>query len=296
MNPLPSETIDADRVLKHAVAWGQARADVRAMLLTSTRTMPGSPVDRFSDYDIILAVTDVAPYFADREWLEDFGRVLVVYRDPIKQVHGLDSFACITQYEDGTKIDFTLWTAGILARIAADPTLPDALDVGYAVLLDGEGLARGLAPPTHRAHIPAPPTQAEYFTLVEELFHEATYVAKHLWRDDLLPAKYSLDYAMKHVDLRRMLEWKIEVDAGWALKPGAYGKGLKRRLDAATWAELERTYTGASLQDNWEALFRTIDLFRKVAIEVGERLGYAYPGALDGRAVAYLRRVRALEP
>lgn len=292
MSALPRRAIDSDRVLRQTVRWGEARSDVRAMLLTSTRTMPGAPVDAFSDYDIIVAVTDVHPYFADRAWLEDFGRVLVVYRDPIRRLHGLDCFAYITQYEDGTKIDFTLWTAGIVARIAAAAELPEDLDVGYAVLLDKEGLARDLAPPTHRAHIPARPTEAEYLTLVELLFHEATYVAKHLRRDDLMPARYNLDYAMKHVDLRRMLEWRIEIDAGWALKPGAYGKGLKRHLDPATWAELERTYVGASLQDNWEALFRTIGLFRRVAVEVGERLGYAYPLELDRRAVAYLQRVR----
>jgi hypothetical protein len=40
---------------------------------------------------------------------------------------------------------------------------------------------------------------------------------------------------------------------------------------------LEETYVGASIQENWEAMFKTIDLFQKVAIEVGEHLGFAYP-------------------
>jgi aminoglycoside 6-adenylyltransferase len=294
MEPLARETIDADRVLRNAVAWGDARPDVRAMLLTSTRTIPDAVVDRFSDYDIILVVTDVRPLFGDRSWLEDFGRVLVVYRDPMRQLHGLDRFAYITQYEDGLKIDFTLWSEAIPARIAAAGALTDDLDVGYAVLLDKDGLTRGLAAPTHRAHVPLRPCEAEYLTLVEELFHEATYVAKNLWRDELLPAKYSLDQVMKQVDLRKMLEWLIETEHGWALKPGTYGKGLKKRLAPELWAELERTYVGSSLAENWEAMFATIDLFRKAAVEVGARLGFAYPRELDRRAVAYLRRVRAL--
>ncbi len=294
MKALSRETIEADRVLKRAVSWGEARSDVRAMLLTSTRTMPDAAVDRFSDYDIVLAVTDVMPYFDDRSWLGDFGQVLVVYRDPIRQLHGLDRFAYITQYEDGLKIDFTLWSAGIPARIAATGALPDDLDVGYAVLLDKEGLTRDLKAPARRAHIPARPTVAHYLTLVEDLFHEATYVAKNLWREELLPAKYSLDHVMKQVDLRKMLEWHIETEHGWALKPGAYGKGLKKHLAPELWKELERTYAGASLEENWDSLFRTIDLFRRVAVEVGDRLGYAYPRDLDRRAVAYLQRVQSL--
>jgi hypothetical protein len=48
---------------------------------------------------------------------------------------------------------------------------------------------------------------------VEEFFHEATYVAKHLRRDDLLPAKYNLDHAMKQRDLRAI--WTGVYVATW---------------------------------------------------------------------------------
>jgi aminoglycoside 6-adenylyltransferase len=61
------------------------------------------------------------------------------------------------------------------------------------------------------------------------------------------------------------------------------------------WAELERTYTGPDLQDNWEALFRTITLFRKVAEKVGQALGYKYPESMDRRTVTYLQQVRQLD-
>ena len=53
--------------------------------------------------------------------------------------------------------------------------------------------------------------------------------------------------------------------------------------------------TRATMPDsNWEAMFRTIALFRKVATGVGARLGFAYPSDLDRRAVDYLQKVRAL--
>jgi aminoglycoside 6-adenylyltransferase len=134
----------------------------------------------------------------------------------------------------------------------------------------------------------------EYLTLVEEFFHEATYVAKHLWRDDLLPAKYNLDHAMKHRDLRTMLDWLVETDNDWSLPTRAYGKGLKRRLPADIWSALERTYVGAGIEENWEALFATIDLFSRVALRVGERLRFDYPSDMEARVRAYLEAVRKL--
>jgi len=89
---------------------------VRAMLLTSSRADPKAHLDLFSDYDVILVVTDIHPFFEDRTWLQDFGQVLVVYRDPIRLDYGLEAFAYITQYEDGTKIDFTLWPVETIIR------------------------------------------------------------------------------------------------------------------------------------------------------------------------------------
>ncbi|MCK4410056.1 MAG: aminoglycoside 6-adenylyltransferase [Candidatus Eisenbacteria sp.] len=285
-----------DAVLERLVDWASERDAVRAMLLTSTRATPDAPTDLFSDYDVVLAVTDVRPFFEDRGWLGDFGSVLVVYRDPIRTRDGGESVAYITQYENGLKIDFTVSSVGILKRIAAGDELPDDLDVGYAVLIDKDGLTGGLPAPTHRAYVPDAPSEDAYLTLVEEFFHEATYVAKHLWRDDLLPAKYNLDHAMKQRDLRKMLNWLVETENDWGVPVRAYSKGLKEHLPHGIWQALERAYAGAGIEENWNALFGTIDLFREVAVEVGDRLGFDHPRDLDGRVCRYLEKVRGLRP
>jgi aminoglycoside 6-adenylyltransferase len=282
------------QVLESLIRWAEREPRLRAMVLTSSRAIPNAPTDRLSDYDVLLALTEVRPFYEDRAWLEAFGRVLVVYRDPLHDYRGLPASCYVTQYENGLKIDFGLWPVETLQQIAADPQLPKELDAGYRVLLDKDGLTAGLQPPTYRAYIPAPPSQADYLIVVELLFHEATYVAKHLWRGDLMAAKYNLDQAMKQHNLRLMLEWLIEMDHGWSVKPAPYGRRLKRWLRPDLWAELEGTYTGADPEANWEAMFRTIALFRKVATEVGERLGFAYPQELDLRATAYLEWVRSL--
>jgi len=52
----------SDKVLDTLVAWGERTHGIRAMILTSTRARPDGPVDEFSDYDVILAVTDQASF------------------------------------------------------------------------------------------------------------------------------------------------------------------------------------------------------------------------------------------
>jgi aminoglycoside 6-adenylyltransferase len=84
----------------------------------------------------------------------------------------------------------------------------------------------------------------------------------------------------------------MELDHDWSVPTGALGKGLKKRLPPEIWSQLENTYVGADIADNWEALFRTLALFRQVAIEVGEELGYAYPRDLDERVTTYVQHMQ----
>lgn len=268
------------------------------MLLTSTRAIPNASVDVFSDYDVVLVVRDIHPFFTDRTWVAEFGQVLVAYWDTLHPApgYGHDQFSNVIQFADGLKIDFTLWPVELLTQIVADPVLPDELDAGYRVLLDKDSLTTGLKAPTYKSYIPTPPSEDTFVRLVEEFFSDAPYVAKCLWRDELLPAKWCLDYDMKHVYLRPMLEWRMELDHVWSQKTGVLGKGLKKRLPPALWAQLEDTYAGAGIEENWTALLRTLALFRQVASEVAAQLGYTYPLALDQGVTDYVQKMRRVGP
>ena len=283
-------------VFNTLIQWAEQRSSIRAMLLTSTRAVPNAAVDFLSDYDVILIVEDIHPFYEDRGWLKDFGDVLVVYWDPIfpDPEHGIERTANVTQYADGLKIDFSLWPVALFQKIVQAPALEAELDAGYRVLLDKDRLTRELKPPTHQAYIPTRPTNEAYQLLINDFFTDVPYMAKCLLRGELLPAKWCLDYDMKHVHLRPMLEWRMGVEHNWSVPTGSLGKGLKKKLPPEIWPRLEDTYAGANMQDNWEALYRTITLFREVAMQVGAGLGYDYPLELDQRVTAFVQRMRAM--
>jgi aminoglycoside 6-adenylyltransferase len=196
-------------------------------------------------------------------------------------------------YADRVKVDYSVWPQALVERITEAASLPDDLDVGYRVLVDKDGATSGWAPPTYRAHVPAKPSQAEYEALVEEFWWGTTYVAKSLWRGELFFAKWVLDCDAKSGALRRMLEWRVKLDHAWALRPGAYGRGLEALVPDDVWKELEATYVGTGVAENWDALFRTAALFRRVATDVGDGLGYAYPVDVDAGVTALLEAVRS---
>ena len=271
---------DDDTVIQRLTRLGEERDSVRAMILTGSRANPNFPRDILSDYDVILYTLNVAPFVESEEWFRELGPVLVSIQPGFEE---MGRWVCtrLVLYEDGTKIDFTVRSMDHLKMLCSTGASPD--DHGYVVVLDKDGLTASLGTPTHKEYIPALPTASEYAESVNSFWWDSTYVAKYLWREDLMAVKLMLDHHLKQNYLRPMLEWLVESDRDWRWKPGAYGRGLTGELDADTGRELA------------ESLSRTTALFRKVAIKVAERLGYQYLYELDDKVTIYHRTVRSLD-
>ena len=267
---------------------------MRSLILTSTRAIPNAHVDAYSDYDVILVVDDVSAMLDDTSWLSDFGEVLIAYWDPLEldPSTGAAHVGSVVNYTDGLKIDFSLWSRERYAVVTAGPDPAAELDAGYRVLVDKDDLTAGLPAPTFRSYIPVRPDEATYLRLVTDFLIGVPYVAKSLLRDQLLPAKWVLDFDMRFNYLIPMLEWRVECDHAWSLKTGALGKGLKPYLAAETWAELEGTFADADSERNWESLFAMVALFGRIAEEVAESLGYVFPETLVRQVSEHAHRMR----
>ena len=280
-------------VVERLVRWAEAQDAVRAMLLYSSRANPNAPIDEFSDYDVLLAVRDADAFYKEDQWLSDFGAVLTVFRNPVERRDGFARSLFVTHYEDGVKADFAFVDSGYFSFLSQQERMPDDLDNGYRVLLDKDHLTDSLPTPTYSAYRLTPPDESAFHALAEEFFNDAAYVAKALRRGDLLPAKLSLDHVMKYECLRRALDWRFGIETQWTQASRDCGKGLCQRVSPTLLAELGKTYVGAGIEENWEALFSTIALFRRVMHEVSEKLGFIYPQDQDYRIMIYLNRVRS---
>jgi aminoglycoside 6-adenylyltransferase len=282
------------RVLEQLTEWASANDDVRAMLLTSTRAIGGA-VDAYSDYDIILVLSDVTAYAEKSDWLSAFGELAIAYWDPIETDPrtGESSTSNITYYTGGLDIDFTLWPVSRLARLADQRKLPTELDAGYRVLVDKDGVAARLPAPTLRGYIPDPPDEATFLRLITDFFIGPPHVAKCLLRGDLVIAKWILDFDMRSNYLQPMLDWWVECGRDWNHKPGNLGKGIQRVLPDDLWHDVRDTYVGPGLEENWEAMFSMMRIFGRLGRDVARSLGYRYPDDLDHRVTRLVRRMRA---
>lgn len=279
---------DAETML--ALIMNVAKTDerVRAVVLSGSRANPGASLDPFQDFDIVYVVTDLVPFVADHSWIDRFGERMILQMpdamgDPPPEEKG--GFAYLMQFVDGNRIDLTLAPTD-----QVDSLMFDSLSVP---LLDKDGLLPPLAPPSDRDYLPKAPNAKAFEDCCNEFWWVCPYVAKGLWRSQLVYAKFCHDSIIRP-QLTAMLTWYVGVHTDFSRSTGTYGKYLQRELEPELRTLLLATYADADEARSWDALMVTCTLFRSTATYVAQHFGFAYPHADDQRVSAHLLHVRAL--
>jgi aminoglycoside 6-adenylyltransferase len=267
-----------------------ARKDerVRAVILNGSRANPNAPRDSFQDFDIVYIVTEVESYKNDPGWIKLFGTLMILQmpddmQDPPPESG--DSYATMMQFTDGNRIDLTLYPLAKIKELGKD-----SLSV---LLLDKDGIIEPFAPANESDYLPKPPSGKQYVDCCNEFWWVCPYVAKGLWREEITYAKSMLDQVVRE-QLMKMLTWQIGIKTRFSRNPGKMGKYFKQYLDPGEWDLLQKTYSDATLEHTWEALFAMGELFRAAAKFVGRHFQYEYPSGDDRRVSAHLEHVRSL--
>ncbi len=260
---------------------------IRAAMLNGSRVNPNARRDIFQDFDVIYFVTDIASFTNDHTWIECFGEIMILQmpeamEDPPPMNDG--SFAYLTQFTDGNRIDLTLFPLARLSEFQRE-----SLSV---MLLDKDAMFEPLPSPSDSDYLPQPPTAKLFSDCCNEFWWVSTYVAKGLWREEIIYAKSMLDGIREQ--LMKMLTWHVGIKTGFEQGPGKFGKHLKQYLEPMHWEMLEKTYSDASYDKTWESLHAMCDLFRIMATGVAEHFSFEYPHSDDKKVSAHLKHVQVL--
>ena len=267
-----------------------ARKDerVRAVIMNGSRANPNVTGDIFQDFDVVYVVTDAAPFRYNYEWIKRFGEIMIMQipedmQDPTPSQDG--GFTYLMQFSDGNRMDLRIHP---LAKL--NERRKDSLSV---ILLDKDRVIEPLAPANESDYLPKPPTAKEFADCCNEFWWVCPYVAKGLWREEILYAKYFQDNVIR-AQLMKMITWYVGLRTEFSQNPGIFGKYLQQFLEPELREMLEKTYSDSDYENTWEALFTTCDLFRRLAVKVAEHFGFDYLEEDDRRVSAHLKHVRFL--
>ena len=285
---------DPDELLATIIAWAEANANVRALIMTGSRGRGDGRVDEFSDIDIEIIADPLELLIDDDAWFRSLGRVWVHLPTIIRERHETR----LVFYDGGVKVDFSLCGRERVSTMVESKTLDGLYERGYRVLLDKDGIAATLPAATGAFPTKELPGQADFAATVEEFWFEAAHIPRYILRGELWVVKFR-DWTMKEL-LLRMLEWHAIARGDGPIDTWHIGTHMAAWVDDETQRELGAIFGAFDARSSWTALLATTSLFRRLATETAAATGLRYPIEADEGVSGYIdtfrERIDALPP
>lgn len=262
---------------------------VRAVVLNGSRTNPNAPKDIFQDYDIVYLVNDLASFLEQPGWIDVFGDRIIMQTPEDMSLFPAElggRYSYLMLFTDGNRIDLTLVPYDEKDDYIKEDRLTE-------VLLDKDRSLPLIPVSSDQDYWVKRPMEVHFLDCCNEFWWITTYIAKGLWREEIL---YALDHLHQNGRpmLVKMLEWQVGIETDFKVSVGKAGKYLEKYLTKETWRKLLVTYTDASPESVWQSLFTMIDIFRESSNFVADRLNFDYPVDWDEHVSAYLNMVKSL--
>jgi aminoglycoside 6-adenylyltransferase len=81
----------------------------------------------------------------------------------------------------------------------------------------------------------------------------------------------------------------------WKVSTNKYGRWFKQYLETVIWQKVEKTFAGASIDDNWHALCEMIELTGLLCHTICTKLNFTYQVEVERNVIAYIIKIKSLE-
>lgn len=132
------------------------------------------------------------------------------------------------------------------------------------------------------------PKEYEFLSTIRNFFANAIEVSLYISEKDEIAASLKMEELRGY--LLSMIDFYVKEKYAYTMDKGYDGQKLKSTLDLDTKENFLLTYHHEDLMDIYNSLFKACVLFRKLAMQMCQSLGYAYPKEIDVESLKILRR------
>lgn len=260
--------------------------NIRAAYIEGSRTNPNAPEDIFQDYDIVYIVTTTKPFREDKEWINNFGKILYMHYPEDNVFYPSDVENCYgwqIQFADGNRMDLHVCTKeNALANLEL-----------YQILVDKDGIVPYPQETTDERYWVKEPREIEFKCTCSDFWWCLNNVAKGLWRNELPYAMDVINFVLRP-HLKRLLEWKMGIENNFSVSAGKSCKYFKKYLQEETYRQFLATYSIAEIESIWNSVFEMCDLFQSTAVELSKKQKFVYDFEQAENSLSFLHHVRKL--
>lgn len=131
------------------------------------------------------------------------------------------------------------------------------------------------------------PKEYEFLSTIRNFFANAIEVSLYISEKDEIAASLKMEELRGY--LLSMIDFYVKEKYVYTMDKGYDGQKLKSTLDLDTKENFLLTYHHEDLMDIYNSLFKACVLFRKLAMQMCQSLGYAYPKEIDVESLKILR-------
>ena len=141
-------------ILEQILSYARNNENIRTVVMNGSRVNPNIVPDSLQDFDVVYFVQEIAPLRHNLDLPAVFGEIAILQLPDemgTPEPERGDAYTYLIQYTDGSRIDLTIQPLAALEKIGED-----SLTV---VLLDKDGTAPKLPPPSEDSYLPKPPSE-----------------------------------------------------------------------------------------------------------------------------------------
>lgn len=255
--------------------WGVSSDMVSAALLLGSQARDDKKADEYSDADIMIIVDDPDYFISSDEWLNEIGIFFVSFVE--NTVGGLKERRVL--FDGALDVDFILCPKDTIDSLAKSE-VASILSNNCKILIDKIGFKDGIDSFDIGKQSFIMPTEQDFTNTVNDFWYHTVWTAKKLKRGELWTAKFCLDSYMKW-KLMSIIECYTHIKHGFAHDTWYSGRFIEKWAEDWIINDLSLCFSHYDKNDMKSALFSTMKLFRSLAIETAEKLGYSYPTKAD---------------
>jgi len=261
-------------------------------LLNGSRANPDIKPDIFQDFDIVYIVRDIDSFLSDHSWTDVFGKRIIMQMPEEMTIGNNDperiSFSYLMLFEDGNRIDLTLFPAEFYPGNMKQDSLTKVL-----LNKDNEYNFADLPESNDSDYHIKKPSEKMFSDCCNEFRWVSTYVAKALWRCEIIYAKDILDNSVRKMFML-MIEWFIGTETNFSVSIGKSGRNVKKFVSSPLYERILETYADSDIENIWRSLFNMAEIFSELAIRTANALSFKYDFIEDEKVTRYLKRIHEM--
>lgn len=255
--------------------------NIQAIVLIGSSTRNALPADVYSDLDVII-VTNSTENWLYQGYPEKLGDLKISFVEPT--LGGGKERRVL--YGGSLDVDMIIFTPEQFVEATKGGVSSWVMNRGYEVLYDAEQYSALLEKYISTEISITDMSESEYVNMVNDFFFHIVWASKKVLRGELWSAKMCVDAYLKNYLLKM-----IEVYSASKYHTDVWhdGRFLDRWAEESIRNDLKKCFAHYDKEDIIVALSSTMKLFGRLAGNVADMKGYAYPETADEYATSLFK-------